>query len=197
MYCTLAELQTHARITDSADDPVLLAAIAAATERIENHCSRQFTLGPLSERLFFRDSPRLCVVDDIGDRNELTVRTDDDNDGAHETVWTATDYQLEPLNGVTNGVPGRPFTQIRAVGDYTFPSSSLAPVMIHARWGWPEIPPSVRTACLLLSAHIVLLRGNALGISGVGESGFSIRIQELPHVARLLQPFARHPVGYA
>lgn len=185
-YITLAELQTHLRLNDSNDDPTLLLALEASKDAVDEYCERSFDQTGTQQRLFYPDHNYLCVTDDIADGNNVEVQTGTDN---LYTTWASTDFVLEPLNNLAKG---KPATQIRAIGDYTFPCVNQPSVLVTTKWGWPDIPSAVRQAQLLAAAHYVELRSHRLGVVGFDGIGVTVRVNELPHVARLLSRYRKN-----
>jgi hypothetical protein len=116
-YCTLAEVKAALRIpaADTVDDALLTTAINAASRQIDGECDRVF-YSSSGVRLYVAESSILCMTDDI---QTVTKLETSDGEGFNVTI-PATDYQLEPLNGLAGGIP-TPFTRIRAVGAYLFP----------------------------------------------------------------------------
>ena len=115
----------------------------------------------------------------------------------YSTVWTTSDYQLEPLNGVAGGLT-QPYTRLRAIGDYLFPVwsigntySNIAPVQIVGVFGWSAIPTAVRQACILLAMRQFKRYDSPLGVAGFGDLG-AIRVGRVdPDVEALLQPYRK------
>jgi hypothetical protein len=78
-------------------------------------------------------------VDDL--QSITTLKTDADGSGVFGVTWTASDYQLNPLNGLAGGIT-TPYTQVRAIGEYLFPiyeprnvNANEASVQIAGVWG--------------------------------------------------------------
>ena len=111
-------------------------------------------------------------------------------------TWQSTDYQLEPLNGIVDGMP-TPYTRIRAIGDYLFePLDGQATVEVRAVFGYTTIPTAIKQACILQSSRIMKRNDSPLGVAGVGELGV-IRVSSRldPDVAQLIDPYRRIKVG--
>ncbi|MFE6846565.1 phage head-tail connector protein [Streptomyces sp. NPDC057686] len=189
-YATLAELKTRLGIDDTNDDTTLTQALAAASRSIEKSCRRQFNkAGALTARFFVPVTGFYVAVNDIWTMAGLIVKTDEDDDGVFETTWTiVTDYELRPLDGVRDGVPGWPYWQIIAVGVRDFPFSRRATVQVTADWGWNAVPAPVKEACLILAEEIWKVKDAPFGVAGFGEFG-SIRVRANPKVAALLADY--------
>src|SRR5690606_17375049 len=135
-------------------------------------------------------------VADISTTSGLVVKTDDDDDGTFETTWTASDYQLEPLDGITDS---RAVWKIRAVGDRVFPVSvkGRALVQVTAQWGWAAVPDPITTACLIQSARNANRRQAPFGIIEYPALGTSARLFAAldPDVKMLVRPYVKNPTG--
>jgi hypothetical protein len=111
-------------------------------------------------------------------------------------TWQTTDYQLEPLNGIVDGIP-TPFTRIRAIGDYLFePLNGQATVEVRAVFGYTSTPIQIRQACILQASRIMKRNDSPLGVAGVGELGV-IRVSSRldPDVAQLIDGYRKLRVG--
>ncbi|PXY25153.1 hypothetical protein BAY59_24310 [Prauserella coralliicola] len=195
-YATLPELKSYlGDIGDTIDDEKLTSALESVSEEIEDHTNRQFNdAGASSARLYRPRNGGKVKVDDFHTADGLVVEVDADGDGVYETVWAATDYQLEPLNGVVDGRDGWPFEQIRAVGSRTFPLTRRASVRVTARWGWETVPDPVRQACLILAAETFKLKDAPFGVAGFGDYG-PVRVRNNPIAAKKLGPYIRYRVA--
>ena len=193
-YCSLADVKSALRITDAVDDSLIELSIEAASREIDGYCQRAFypTTGT---RVFDTTNAFLTETDDIV--SVTTLKTS--NDGAtYDTTWTTSDFQLEPLNGVTGGIDS-PYTRIRAVGDYLFPVwavtgtyTNFAPVQIVGVFGWSAIPVAVKQAAIILSMRQFKRYDSPLGIAGgFGDMG-AMRVGRVdPDVEALLMPFKK------
>lgn len=212
-YADLTAFKAYLQIGDNVDNTELDDALNAASRGIELFCDRQFNdAGTASARVFYPDAVDLLRVDDFYTTTGLVVATDDDDDGTFEATWDASDYQLEPLNGIVEGQPGWPYDRVRAVGSLYFPGVcgragvigrsrphtrvGRARVQVTARWGWAAVPDPVRQACLILAAELFKLRSAPFGVAGFGEYGV-VRVRENPKVCALLKPYERYPVMVA
>ncbi|KPI09930.1 Bacteriophage QLRG family DNA packaging [Actinobacteria bacterium OV450] len=189
-YATLAELKTRLSIEDTNDDTTLTQALAAASRAIEKSCRRQFNkAGSVTARSFSPVTTYYAAVNDMWTTTGLIVKTDDDDDGTFETTWTSgVDYELRPLDGVRDGLPGWPYWQIIAVGVKDFPFLRRAALQVSADWGWAAVPAPVKEACLILAEEIWKTKDAPFGVAGFGEFG-SIRVRANPKVAALLADY--------
>lgn len=187
-YSTLAEVKRSLGITDSVDDLLLELVIEAASRQIDQHC----------ERIFYQSSgtrvyaPRDNFTVEIDDLLTLTtLKTSTNLDSVYDQTWQATDIQLEPLNGIAGGIV-QPFTHIRAIGDYWFPTGmDEATVQIVGVFGWATIPSAIRQACILQSARYFKRSDSPMGVAGFDALGV-IRLARIdPDIATLLDPFCK------
>jgi hypothetical protein len=63
----------------------------------------------------------VCDIDDIYTTTGFILKTSTFADGNFDVTWSATDVQLEPLNGYLDGIEWS-FNKLRAIGDYLFPT---------------------------------------------------------------------------
>ena len=196
-YITSPELAEAFRIGDSDEDIQLDLAASAASSWVTSWCGRGFNkAAEASARTFHASNSGLVWVDDIATASGLIVATDDTDDGAYETTWASTDYQLEPLNGMVDGMSGWPYTRIRAVESTTYPYTTSRPaVQVTAVWGWPAVPDAVKQATMILAARIYKRRDSAEGVlGGFGDFG-PVRVGTRldPDVEMLLSPYRKQP----
>jgi len=187
-YCTLSELKAVMRINDNVDDTLLELRIEEASRVIDNHCGRRFYADAnATARLFAAVDDSVIMVDDISTLSGLVIKTDVDGDGTYATTLTASDYQVEPLNALAQGLP---ISIIRSTIAGKFPlTQSPAGVQVTARWGWPSVPFPVRSACILLAGRLVKRGDSLLGVAGFGDLG-AITVRAIdPDVERMLRPF--------
>jgi hypothetical protein len=187
-YCSLTDVKGALRITDSVDDVLLELAVEGAARQIDGYCERVF-YSSVATRLFSASDGYICIVDDISSLDE--IKTSSGADRVFDVTWDDTDYQLEPLNGISGGIVS-PATAIRAIGDYLFPTSGgEANVKVTATFGWPEIPTAIRQASILLASRQYKRYDSPLGVAGFGDMGV-IRVSSIdPDIAKLLEPFMR------
>lgn len=187
-YATLSQLKASLRITDSVDDALLELAIEAASREIDSATERQFF--PTNATRIY--TPRDSYVVEIDDLTTLTtLKTSSAADGTFDITWTASDYQLEPLNGLTGGITV-PYTQIRAVGDYTFPiEGGEATVQVVGSFGFATAPTAIKQATVLLASRIFKRNDSPLGVAGFGDLGV-VRVSRLdPDVDAMIAPYKK------
>lgn len=178
-YATLAELKTHVGIPADEDmkDEVLQWALDSASREIETCCERQFNKTTTATQRTFRLSCGSVEVDDFWTTDGLII------DG---NAYSADDYDLWPLNGVVNGVPGWPYGEIVSYGRW-LPECR---VTVTAQWGWADVPAPIKQACLMLAGRNYKLADSPLGVAGMDEFG-SVRVRDNPDIAKKLKPYKR------
>jgi hypothetical protein len=190
-YATLAQVKAALRITDSVDDTLLEMARVSASDLIDGYTGRTFTTSGTVTRVFAPADDYVLQTDDISG-TAVTITSSTGADGVFDVTWKTTDYQLEPLNGVSNG-QAVPFTRIRAIQDYLWPTAGgEATVRITGVYGFPSIPLVITQATVLQSSRIFTRLQSPLGIAGFGEMGV-VRVTRAldPDVAALVEPYRR------
>lgn len=190
-YATLSELKQQMGIEagDEYDDDRLTRALLAATREIETWCRRQFNRADTATpRLYTPRNARCVRVDDFWTTDDLQVATGP----GYGTVWTSSDYRVEPLGGIVDGQPGWPYSRIVGVGR-TFAAGCGPTLQVTARWGWDEVPEPVRDACLILAAESFKLGDAPFGVAGFGDYG-PVRLRMNSVVQTKLAPYRRDPV---
>jgi hypothetical protein len=193
-YTTLQEVKDILRITDAVEDTLIERCIESASRHIERYCERTFIAGTAT-RIYTPNDSYICEIDDL--ISVTSIKTSTDADGSFDTTWKTTDYQLEPLNGIAGGVYS-PYTRIRAVGDYLFPtvnypdSQGEATTQVVGVFGWgTAVPTDVRQACNLLSIREFKRYDSPLGVAGFGDIGV-VRVSRTdPDIESLLAPFRK------
>lgn len=195
VYIDATDLKDRLGIEDNDDAVRMDGAILAASRGIEKYCGRQFNdAGVVSARVFPVVSDCLAYVDDFSTTTGLIVKTDDDDNGTFERVWTTLDYELAPLNGVVGGEAGWPYWKIRHVGwSRGFPQYRRSGLQVTAQWGWAAVPAAVTEACRIAAEEIFKLRDTPFGIGGYGDFGV-IRVRDNPFTSRMLNPYRRQAV---
>lgn len=198
-YCTLDELRSWADIPGLEKTAMAEDCVTAVSRAIDHYSDRHFyqvgTTGTPVARTF---APCSSTRLDFGSLGDLTdevvpvVETDAAGDGTFETLWAASDYQLQPFSRKD----GWPYTGLEAVAGRRFPFL-LTPgrrnrVRVTGVWGWDAVPVDVKQACLIKAARLFARHQSPNGIAGVGDFG-PIRISrfEDPDVVDLLGPYRR------
>jgi hypothetical protein len=184
-------------IPDTVDDTRIELAVSAATNMIQQYCRRQFTTdATATARVYVAVNPDLVFTEDFYTITGLIIETDGGANGTFSTLWTASDYQLEPLNGENFG-EAWPYHTIRATGGLYFPMSyQEALVRVTAKWGWAEIPPAVKQAAILQSITVFKSSDAPFGATPFAETGIlRLRSALHPTAAALVQDYRKDPVG--
>jgi len=190
-YASLAQVKAALRITDSVDDTLIEMAREAASDLIDGYCGRTFSPSGTVTRVFAPADDYVLQTDDIAG-TALTITSSTGADGVFDVTWKTTDYQLEPLNGVSNG-QAVPFTRIRAIQDYLWPAAGgEATVRVTGVFGFASAPLVITQATVLQSSRIFTRLQSPLGIAGFGEMGV-VRVTRAldPDVAALVEPYRR------
>jgi hypothetical protein len=189
-YAALAEVKSSLRIpvSDTVDDAMIELAVEAASREIDQACERIFYQASGSRVFVPRDS-YVCEIDDL--RTLTTLKTSSGADGIFDITWAATDYQLEPLNGIVGGIVS-PTTQIRAVDEYLFTiDGGEATVQVTGTWGWTAIPTVIKQATVILASRIFRRNDSPLGVMGFGDMGV-VRVSRIdPDIDALIGPFKK------
>jgi hypothetical protein len=191
-YCTLAELKASLDITDTIDDGILERAITSASRTIDRYCARNF-YKVTATRLY---SPRDSYICDIDDLVSLTsLKTTDDDTQTFDLTWTNQDYQLEPLNGVVDGMP-TPYTRIRAIGDFTFQTlDGEASVRVEGVFGFDTIPDEVSYATIIQASKLYKRKDSPLGVISGEYGAMRVGVRLDPQVTELVDAWRRIRVG--
>lgn len=192
-YATLDEVKAALRITDNVDDTMLEIAIEAASREIDGYTERVFTSNS-GTRLYIPFDSYVTEIDDLVSITSLESSSDGKT---FDTTWTATDYQLEPLNSIVGGI-ATPATRIRAIGDYLFPvwdgrdtNAQEATVRVVGTFGWSSVPVAIKQATILLSMRQFKRYDSPLGVAGFGDLG-AMRVSRIdPDVEALVSPFKK------
>ena len=197
-YATRNQTKAALRIgtADTIDDDLIDNCVGAASRLIDGYCNRRFwQSGTAEARVFQAEDSFYCSIDDIAG-TALTLKTSSFADGNFDVTWSASDYQLEPLNGNLDGLTWS-YDKIRAVGDYLFPTVNAnygeqALVQVTAIFGWPSVPEPVTQATIIQASRIFKRYDSPLGVAGFGDLG-AIRVSRFldPDMAQLVEPYRR------
>ena len=184
-------------IPDTVDDTRIDLACLASTQMIQRYCQRQFTKDDeASARVFVPEHATLCFVEDFYTTSGLIVQTDPGLDSSFSQTWQSTDFQLEPLNQEEYG-EFWPYHTIRAIeGLYFNRYYGRATVKVTAKWGWSDIPSSVKQAAILQAITIFKSSDAPFGATPFAETGIlRLRSALHPTAAALVQNYRTDPVG--
>ncbi|MFE7797063.1 head-tail connector protein [Nocardia sp. NPDC057440] len=188
-YVTRAQLKQHLGIKDSdaSKDDLLDIALDSASREIENHCERQFNqVGTASARVYPVIGRDLVLVDDIYTMDGFEIRIGEVGSGFGSALSSDL-FEVRPINGVVNGVPGWAFSRIKlsCYAPYTYSTSR---VEVTAKWGWQAVPAPVKEACLLIAAKNWKLQDAPLGVAGFKDFG-TAKVENDPIAVTKLCPY--------
>lgn len=189
-YATLAQVKSALRITDTVDDSLLEMAVESASRAIDSYAGRNFYSSGTATRYFAPQDSTVVVTDDL--ISVTTIESSSSVDQDYDITWSAADYQLEPLNGIVDGLP-TPYTQIRATGNKFYNTwNQEATVRITGTWGFASVPISVTQACIIQASRIYKRLDSPLGVAGFGDLGVMRISQKLdPDVAQLVDSYRK------
>lgn len=196
-YCSVAELKTHLRITDTADDTPLAISVTAASRAIDLACNRQFGVEATAVARYYAWDGE-CVegrpalpIDDLMSVSNLAVTTLDADGAAETTLTNATDFDLWPWNAAADS---RPWTHmvLRPGAAAYFPSYARS-MKVTALYGWTAVPSVVKNAALIQAARFFVRRDAPFGIAGSPDAGSEMRLLSRldPDVALLVSSVRR------
>ena len=191
LYASTAQIKAALRITDAVDDTLINMAGSAASELINGYCGRSFENYGTATRYFAPNDLYVLQVDDLAG-TAITIQSSRNADAVFDVTFAAKDYQLEPLNSISEGLTW-PFTRSRAVDDYDWSVfGDEATAKITGVWGWPAVPASISQAAVIQGSRIFTRLQSPLGIAGFGDMGVVRVSRQLdPDVAQLVEPFRR------
>jgi hypothetical protein len=188
-YATLAQVKSAMRIADNIDDTLIEMAVESASRAIDGFAMRMFYSSGTATRVYAADDSYIVQTDDIAG-TAITLQTSSAGDGVFDTTWAVGDYQLEPVNGFTDGL-SVPYTRIRAVENYLYPvEADQALVKVIAVFGWPAVPIAITQACVIQSSRLFKRLDSPLGVAGFGDMG-AVRVSRYldPDVEQLIAPY--------
>ncbi len=194
-YTTTALLKAQLRITDTADDTALAAAVTAASRAIDYECDRQF--GSASQTRYYSPDCQLLLdgrpaiaVDDF--MAAMTVATDLADDGLFATsLVSGTDYDAWPYNASADGLPWTHLV-MKATSSTYLPWTNRS-VKVTGTFGWTAVPAVVGAAAVIQAARFFVRRDSAFGVVGSPELGSEVRLLARldPDVALMLTSVKR------
>ena len=187
-YCTLVQIKAATGITDDIDNSLLEMAVESASRQIDSYTERIFYNAGTATRLFAPLDNYVCATDDF--ITLTSVKTSEDGE-TFDTTWETTDWQAEPLNGVSGGLVTS-YTQIRAIEDYLFPTrGGEATVQIAGTWGWSAVPIAITQATVILASRIFKRLDAPLGIISGELGSMRVGFKLDPDVQHLIEPYRK------
>lgn len=192
LYVTPEILKSRKGIQDNFDDAEMWTACRAVSRWIDEYCDRTFARRAVTVKLETCGPYSLATPDLI---SVTALKTDHDGDGVFEVTWSASDYELQPVNAALEVQP-RPYTSLAAVGNLLFPTghsrrrhrAELAAVL-----GWHPYPAPVTEAAAILGGDYLKLGGMSFGVAGYGDYG-AVRARLSTPALSMLDPYRRTPI---
>jgi hypothetical protein len=192
-YITLADLKGYLKIglDKVGQDVQLQDAINSASNEINDHCGRQFgKADSLSARHYQPESQWSLMVDDFYDATGLTIAIET-RYGVYSDPINPLPTDLRPLDGVMDGQPGWPYSEIR--GNFGGYGGSI--IRVTALWGWAAVPATIKQATLIVAAQTFRLSDTPLGIAGAeNKFGGVVHVKDLPQVESKLARYVVDPL---
>lgn len=196
-YATIAQLEAR---TGKLNDGTYADLLAAATRHVEDFTRRQFNKVTVATARKFRalDCERLAV-DDFHTVTDLVVSTGG-------VPWLPTQFEVDPPDGVRDGVPGWPFESLFAVNRF-WPLFDFRrkTITVTAQWGWAAVPKGIQEATLDVAVRM-FVGGGELGVLssrtvGPWTDSFTVAQDvegsDIPRELRKAVPFRRVRFGVA
>lgn len=186
-YATLNQLKSALRIgtADTMDDENLTLALDSAADLINVYCGRTFgTVGSATSRVY---APGLAALAEIDDVTSVTA-VEWSQDGSSWTAMGTAQYQLEPLNRLTDGMTDFPYTRIRAVNNQSWPVyAGVATLRVTGMFCFGSIPTAVKQGNIMQASRLFARLSSPLGVAGFNEgigavqvrSGLDVDVQQL------------------
>lgn len=177
-YADLDDLRVYLSMQeDDRFNSSLTQALESVSEEIEQFCNRQFNKATAATA---REFPILnstyVIVDDFYTTAGLVIESTGDT-GAYDTVWTAADYELHPLNGVVSGQSGWPYNKIKMRAGGSARLRRGGRMRATAPWGWNAVPAPVKQSCLIMAGATFQLKDSPFGVAGSDQWG-TIRVKD-------------------
>lgn len=158
-YVTLDMMKSAAvlDIAGSEDDERLLMLLESVSRQVDSHCNRHF-FAQRAAMVFDGDGSTALSVPDLISVDPGGLAVDEDGDRAFESVWSESDYLLDPANADPAGGHdlSSPYTGVvadtEAGAKNTFPAG-MRRMRISGEWGyWRRIRRASETISLALDA---------------------------------------------
>lgn len=164
-YLTVAQFKTYLRSELTGEDTNYDNAIQAAELWIDGRLGRKMIVATTTTARTFRPigNSRTLVI------NDCTAVTSVVENGT--TLTVNTQYELEPLNGLSNAGESWPYYKLVKPYNTWFSTTNLASVVVTATWGWAAIPQMVYEACAIVAKDYFEQRDVTHGIIGVADVG--------------------------
>lgn len=165
-YLPVATFKQWWKTETTADDSALIEpAINAAELAIDNALGRRMVVaGSGSARVY---APNQCSnILRIHDATTVTSIVENT-----VTLTVGTDYQLEPLNGLSASGEAWPYFKVRKLSGHWYAETGKATITVTATWGWAAIPFEVVESCKIIAADMLSNRDMRNGLVAITEAG--------------------------
>lgn len=181
---TVQEFRDYTRNELSFDDAEIAGVLAATDDLLADLCHRRWELATETTSTRYYAPRSWSDVIRIHDCTTVTAVT------ASGAAVAASEYQLEPLNGLDWAGNSRPYEQMRRIGSYWPFDSFRSTVAVTATWGWPSIPEQVTRAAMVLAKDIAAHREIAFGTVVVPDVA-ALRVRQASLVSDLIKSWRR------
>lgn len=191
LYASVARLKDALGVSDQRDDAKVQLAAETASEMVDDYCGRTFGTVVATRVFAPEDEDELEIGDLAG--TAITVQSKSNVLGtSYDLTWSATEYLLQPLNGLRAGVTW-PYTTIVALAPRFFLEYEDVPtVQVTGTWGWPSVPARVTMAATLQAERLFKRFDSPLGVAGFGDMGVMRVSRQLdPDVEQMLTRYRR------
>lgn len=164
-FLSVAAFKTYLRTELINEDANFESAIQAGELWLDGRLGRKMIVATSSSARTFRPlgNSRTLII------NDCTTVTSVVENGT--TLVVNTQYELEPLNGLSNAGESWPYYKLVKPYNTWFSTTNLASVVVTAAWGWPAIPQMVYESCAIVAKDYLLQRNVDHGIVDVSSVG--------------------------
>jgi hypothetical protein len=200
-YCTLAEVkanlpETLGSSTDTTYDSLINTLITSASRVIDGYLGQEddyfYPSTDTEVRYYNGNNDFEIVIDDFLSVSELAVAEEGVLESTGYTVWSSTNYYLEPYNASAKSKPYHKITVDMLNGDkYAFPNFKKA-VRVTGIFGYSTSPPvDVTQAAMMLVIRQMQRAKNAYQDAGANPGiGQMFYITEIdPDVKMMLKKY--------
>lgn len=186
-YATVEEFKRYLRIpgtyegtlnteNDPYDDLDIELVLSAASRTIDRFTNRYFGLADEEETRYYtatRVGTHYEVqINDLMTASGLVISLDDLCNGTYTRTLDTTDYRMHPANAA---VKGYPWTTVSFNRGITVPTVDVG-IAVTAKYGWTEVPATIKKATLLQASRLFKRRDAPFGIAGSAELGSELRL---------------------
>tara|TARA_R100001460_G_scaffold24786_1_gene49766 strand:+ start:7509 stop:8141 length:633 start_codon:yes stop_codon:yes gene_type:complete len=202
-YVALSELKSYIGLSGSGQDTNLENAIEGASRLIDKVCGRKFWIdGSVISKLYTPIHDVYVIVDDIATATGLVVKTDDNDDGTHETTLTInTDFILLPSNPEYIGTSDStdyyaPQNEIRILtsrSNKRFDTKIMQNIKVEAKFGFAIVPDAIKQATLIQALRFFKRKDTPFNVFGNEQTGQQELFNKIdPDAMQLIKGFVKH-----